>query len=442
MRPGGGGGHQIAAPVPAPRATLTRDGRLLFATRIARLFGYGLLSVVLVLYLVAIGFGPFEVGAMLTLTLVGDAALSLWLTTHADRIGRRRVLLAGAGLITLVGLVFLLSRDPWVLLLVATIGVISPSGYEVGPFLAVEQAALSQTVADRQRTRVFGWYNLAGSFATAAGALAAGLLGQALQATGASPLQSYQAIILGYALVGVALAILFAAMSPAIEAPVRADASVATRLGLHRSRGVVTRLAALFSLDAFAGGFVIQSIVSFWFATRFGMSVGALGAIFFAANILAGFSALLAARVAARIGLVNTMVFTHLPSNVLLILVPFMPTAPLAVAVLLLRFSISQMDVPTRQSYTMAVVDPDERSAAAGVTGIARSVGAAVSPSIAAPLMTAAGLGGLPFVIAGSLKIVYDLLLYRAFRAVRPPEELPPEEVPAENDPPDRHRTV
>jgi MFS family permease len=189
---------------------------------------------------------------------------------------------------------------------------------------------------------------------------------------------------------------------------------------------VVARLAALFALDAFAGGFVIQSIVSFWFATRFGLSIGALGALFFAANILAGVSALLAAPLATRFGLINTMVFTHLPSNILLILVPLMPTAPLAVALLLARFSISQMDVPTRQSYTMAVVDPDERSAAAGVTGIARSVGAAVSPSIAAPLMASVGVGGLPFVIAGSLKIVYDLLLYRSFRAIRPPEEQQP----------------
>ena len=351
-----------------PLAVLTRDGRLLFATRIARLFGYGFLSVVLVLYLVEIGFGAFEVGLLLTLTLVGDAAISLWLTTHADRIGRRRVLLAGAGLMVLGGpRVPALARS-WVLVLTATIGVISPSGNEVGPFLAVEQAALSQTVADRQRTRVFAWYNLAGSFATASGALAAGLLGGALQATGASPLDSYRAIIVGYALIGALLAALFAALSPAIEAPVRADVSVATRLGLHRSQGVVARLAALFALDAFAGGFVIQSIVSYWLPPGSGSRSARSGAVFFGANILAGVSALLAAPLAARIGLINTMVFTHLPSNVLLILVPLMPTAPLAIALLLARFSISQMDVPTRQSYTMAVVDPDERSAAAGVT--------------------------------------------------------------------------
>jgi len=198
---------------------LTRDGRLLFGTRIARLFGYGFLSVVLVLYLVEIGFGALQVGLLLTLTLAGDAAISLWLTTHADRIGRRRVLLAGAGLMVLAGIAFVLSHDLWVLILAATIGVISPSGNEVGPFLAVEQAALSQTVADRQRTRVFGWYNLAGSFATALGSLAAGLLGGTLQGAGASPLDSYRVIIAGYALIGVTLAVLFATLSPAIEVP-------------------------------------------------------------------------------------------------------------------------------------------------------------------------------------------------------------------------------
>ncbi|MDH4334384.1 MAG: MFS transporter [Chloroflexota bacterium] len=402
---------------------MTRDARLLFATRIARMFGYGLLSVVLVLYLVEIGLDAPAVGAILTLTLLGDAAISLWLTTHADRLGRRRILLTGAVLMLLAGVVFVLARDFWVLLLAATIGVISPSGNEVGPFLAVEQASLSQAVPDRDRTRVFGWYNLVGSLATATGALVGGLTAQLLQGVGAGQLDSYRAVVLGYALVGIALALLFTRLSVAIEVPAAPDVSVATRLGLHRSRGIVLRLSALFSLDAFAGGFVMQSVIAYWFHIRFGADPATLGAIFFGANILAGFSALAAARLAARIGLINTMVFTHLPSNVLLILVPLMPSLPLAIGVLLARFAISQMDVPTRQSYTMAVVDPDERSAAAGVTGIARSLGAAVSPSLATPLVQSVPLAGLPFVIAGTLKIVYDLLVLRAFRAVRPPEE-------------------
>jgi len=402
---------------------MTPDARLLFATRIARMFGYGLLSVVLVLYLVELGIDGVQVGLILTLTLLGDAAISLWLTTHADRLGRRRILLAGSVLMLLAGVVFAFSHDAWILLLAATVGVISPSGNEVGPFLAVEQASLSQTLPDRDRTRVFGWYNLVGSLATASGALGAGLLAQLVQGGGASTLDSYRVIVIGYAVVGIALAGLFWRLSPAIEVPLAQRTSVATRLGLHRSRGIVLRLAALFSLDAFAGGFVMQSLIAYWFHVRFGADPAALGAIFFGANILAGFSALAAARLAARIGLINTMVFTHLPSNVLLIAVPLMPTLPLAVGVLLARFAISQMDVPTRQSYTMAVVDPDERSAAAGVTGIARSLGAAVSPSLATPLLQSVPLAGLPFVIGGGLKIVYDLLVLRGFRAVRPPEE-------------------
>ncbi len=387
------------------------------------MFGYGLLSVVLVLYLVALGVDGFMVGLILTLTLLGDAAISLWLTTHADRLGRKRILAAGAALMLLAGIVFAIAHDPWILLLAATIGVISPSGNEVGPFLAVEQASLSQTIHDRDRTRIFGWYNLAGSLATASGALAAGFIAQGLQGSGATEMDSYRAIVIGYAVIGVVLAGLFWRLSPAVEVPEAKRTSVATQLGLHRSRGIVFRLAALFSLDAFAGGFVMQSLIAYWFHQRFGADPAALGAIFFGANILAGFSALAAARLAARIGLINTMVFTHLPSNVLLILVPLMPTLPLAVGVLLARFAISQMDVPTRQSYTIAVVEPDERSAAAGVTGIARSLGAAVSPSLATPLIQSVPLAGLPFVIGGGLKIVYDLLVLRAFSAVRPPEE-------------------
>ena len=402
---------------------MTVDARLLFATRIARMFGYGLLSVVLVLYLVALGIDGLTIGVLLTLTLLGDAAISLWLTTHADRLGRRRILLVGSALMLLAAVVFALARDPWILLVAATVGVISPSGNEVGPFLAVEQASLAETLPDRDRTRVFGWYNLAGSLATATGALAAGFIAQLLQGSGASTLDSYRVIVVGYGVVGILMAVLFSRLSSRIEVPAAPPSSVARRLGLHRSRGIVLRLAALFSLDAFAGGFVMQSLIAYWFHVRFGADPAALGAIFFAANILAGISALAAARLAARIGLINTMVFTHLPSNVLLILVPLMPSLPLAVGVLLARFAISQMDVPTRQSYTIAVVEPDERSAAAGVTGIARSLGAAISPSLATPLMQSAPLAGLPFVIGGGLKVIYDLLVLRAFSAVRPPEE-------------------
>ena len=402
-----------------------RDISLLFATRSLRMFGYGFLAVVLVLYLDALGLTGGEVGILLALTLLGDAAISLWLTTHADRIGRRRVLIVGAGLMLAAGLVFAATPIYLVLVVAATLGVISPSGNEVGPFLAVEQASLTQLVEPRQRTTFFARYQLAGSLATAVGSLAAGSVAQLAITGGADSADAYRLVIVGYALVGIVLAILFSRVSSSVEVPAaeQADATIRSRLGLHRSQGVVLRLSALFALDAFAGGFVMQSFIAFWFSQRFGVDPRMLGVILFGANILAGLSALAAGPLAARFGLVRTMVFTHLPSNVLLALVPFMPTLPLAAGVLLIRFSISQMDVPTRQSYTMAIVEPDERSAAAGVTGVARSLGVAASPLIAGPLFLTSAFIGAPFVIAGGLKIVYDLLLYRRFQAVRPPEE-------------------
>ncbi|MGB8647706.1 MAG: MFS transporter [Anaerolineae bacterium] len=408
---------------------LSPDGRILFSTRIARLFAYGFLSVILVLYLAQVGLSEAEIGLLLTLTLVGDTFISLWLTTSADRIGRRRMLLAGAGLMIFAGILFALTRNYVLLVIAATIGVISPSGNEVGPFLSIEQAALSQIVRNEDRTQVFAWYNLVGSFATALGALAGGVLAQGLQSTGLAPIDSYRVVVIGYALMGALLALFFLRLSPATEVDpeLLKNRPVATHplaFGLRpASRRVVFGLAGLFTLDAFAGGFVLQSLVAYWFNVKFGVEPALLGGIFFGANILAGISALSAAAVARRIGLIKTMVFTHIPSNILLILVPLMPNLPLAILVLLLRFSISQMDVPARQSYTMAVVAPDERSAASGITGVARTTGSALAPLLSTPMLAIPALLSAPFFIAGGLKIVYDLLIYRSFNAVKPPEE-------------------
>lgn len=406
--------------------TLTPDGRLLFATRIVRLFGYGLVSVVLMLYLTDLGFSQVQAGLLLTLTLLGDTVISLWITTSADRLGRRNMLLIGAGLMVLAGIVFVLTSNFLLLLLAATIGVISPSGNEVGPFLAIEQAALSHVIPNESRTGIFAWYNLVGSIATAVGALVAGLLTHMLQIQHFSPVASYRAVFAGYAVVGGILSFLFLLVGRAVEVekPAAGDPS-RLFLGLHRSKRVVFKLSALFSLDAFGGGFVVQSIMAYWFHVRYGADEAVLGAIFFGANILAGISALSAARLAKRFGLLATMIGTHMPSNVLLILVPLMPNLPLAITLLLARFSISQMDVPTRQSYTMAVVDPDERSAAAGVTGVARTTGAAVSPILAGRLLASSALFNTPFFIAGGLKLVYDLALWRAFRHSQTSEPRP-----------------
>jgi MFS family permease len=403
---------------------MRRDIATLFGTRIIRLFCYGFVSVILALYLVQAGLQEKQVGLLFTLTLAGDAGISLWLTTSADRLGRKRTLLLGALLMLGAGVVFIITRNIAVLMAAAIIGVISPSGNEIGPFLSVEQASLTHLLPAERRTQSFAWYNLAGSFATAAGALSGGWLAQTLQSRGMSALDSYRVVLAGYALGGLLLAGLFLSLSGEIEVgPSQEEASGPRLLGLHRSRGVVARLSGLFAMDAFAGGLIVQSMVAYWFHIKFGTDAGVIGSIFFGANVLAGISALLAVRLARRIGLINTMVFTHIPSNVLLILVPLMPTLPWAIAVLLLRFSISQMDVPTRQSYTMAVVAPDERSAAAGVTGIARSVGAALSPSLTGVLLGMPALISAPFFLSGGLKIVYDLLLYRSFRSMKAPEE-------------------
>ena len=408
--------------------SLTSDGQLLFLTRFSRLFAYGALSVVLVFYLKSIGLNESRIGTLLTLTLVGDTVVSLILTTRADRVGRRRMLIIGSFLMAGAGIAFACTHNFVFLVIAGTVGVISPSGNEVGPFLSIEQAALAHVVSPPIRTKVFAWYTLTGSFATAIGSLCGGVLPSLIASTGTTSLDGYRAVVFLYAAFGAVLAVAFARLSASTELATTEQPSVPrkTLLGVGHSREIVFKLSALFALDSFGGGFVVQSFAAYWFYLRYGVKPAALGAIFFGANIFAGLSALLASRLAARFGLVRTMVFTHLPSNVLLILLPFMPTLQLAIGVLFLRFSISQMDVPTRQSYTMAVVRPEERSAAAGITGVARTVGGAIPPVFVGLMFAQPGLINLPFLIAGTLKIAYDLLLYRQFAAIQPPEEKAP----------------
>ncbi len=399
--------------------------RLLFALRVVRMFAYGLLGVVLVLYLAARGFDPARLGLLLSLTLLGDAALSLWLSTRADRWGRRRTLLAGAALMALGGAAMAATGDFALLVVAATIGVISPTGNEVGPFLSVEQAGLAQLVPAAERTRLFAWYHLVGYLATAFGALCAGAGLQGLQAAGWSGLARYSAVLWAYAGLGLVLGAMAAGLDEAVEAPAAARvAEAGAWLGLKESRSTVARLSALFALDAFAGGFIVQSSLAYWFLQRFGMGEAALGRVFFGANVLSGLSALAAVPLARRIGLVNTMVATHLPSNILLLLVPLMPDFRWAAGVLWLRHLVSQMDVPARQSYVNAIVPAAERSAANGVTGVARQLGTAVAPLCAGLMPAAALLAGGPFFVAGGLKIVYDLALWRAFRAKPAAEEI------------------
>jgi MFS family permease len=382
------------------------------------MFAYGLVSLILVLYLTRIGFNEKTIGLLLSLTLAGDMLISLWMTTHADRIGRRKMLIAGAVLMSLAGLVFVSTSFFPLLMIAAIVGVISPSGNEIGPFLSIEQAAISEEVTGSRRTHLFAYYNLMGSLATALGALTAGWTVDLSKAAGADAVQAYRGILVAYAAIGVALALVFARLTSAVEPATSQGERPSAFLGLHKSRSIVLTLSSLFALDAFAGGFILQSFMAYWFTIRWNADPRTLGNLFFFANLFSGLSGLVAARIADRIGLVNTMVFTHIPSNILLMLVPLMPTFGGAMTVLLARFAISQMDVPTRQSFVASVVAPDERSAAAGVTNIFRSCGAMLSPLLTGILLASPATLAVPFFVAGGLKIVYDLILLVMFRQV------------------------
>ncbi len=396
---------------------LSRDGWLLFATCGLRSLAYGFLSVILGLYLDAIGLSVVAIGWIFTAALAGGALMTIAITAVADSFGRKTLLIAGALMMGLAGWAFAVSDNPIVLVIAAIFGTISPSGKEVGPFLSLEQAILPQTTSDQNRTAVFSAYNLVGSFAGAIGALAVGLPSFfALTA-----LAGFRFLIWGYVGAALLLALLFAFLSPAVEAK-KPTEPAKSQVGLQKSRAMVAKLAGLFALDAFAGAFIVQSIVAYWFYLRYQTDLTALGGIFFGTNIFAALSFLAAPALARRFGLLNTMVFTHLPSNFLILLVPLMPSVEWATAVLVLRYSLSQMDVPTRQSYTMAVVDADERAAAAGILSVARNAGAAMAPLFTGAILAMPKLG-LPFLLAGGIKIVYDLWIFALFRYVKPPEE-------------------
>jgi len=405
--------------VRAPLAWLSADGKKLLVTRILRTFAYGYLAVVLAIYLQEIGLDEVRIGVVLTAAIAGSAVMTTAWALVADRYGRRRTVQTMAVLMVVGGLLFAFAGDFWLLLLGAFTGTISATSSEVGAFLTVEQAVLPQTAPPEKRTWLFSIYAMAANFAQAAGSLFAGAV-SAFGALGLHGADAYRPLFLLYALVGLANLAVFLTLSDRVEL---AHVDGAKRfLGIHRSRGTVVRLSALFGLDSFAGALVVQSLVAYWFHIRWGLDPAALAALFFGVNVLSGLSLLAAGWLGSRFGLINTMVFTHLPSNLLLMAVPLMPSAELAVALFLARMSISQMDVPTRQSYTMAVVDPDERTAAAGITNVARSAAAAVSPVLTGYAFSVAALG-LPFFVAGGLKVAYDLLVYRTFATVRTPEE-------------------
>ncbi|HKU06198.1 MAG TPA: MFS transporter [Bradyrhizobium sp.] len=387
---------------------------LLYAARALRGFGDGFAIIILPAYMTALGFDAVAVGIVATASLLGTALLTLVIGWIAPRFDLRALLLSGAALMTGTGLAFPNVEHFTLIALVAFVGTINPSGGDLGVAVPLEHAALARTASDASRTQVFARYSLIGALCAAAGSLAASLP-DFLVASGSSQLGAFRLMFYGYAALGVICALLYR------QAP-HARAEEKSHAPLGPSRGTVYKLAALFSIDAFAGGFVAQSLLVLWLFQRFDLSLSAAGLFFFWASTLSAFSYPVAAWISRRIGLVNTMVFTHIPSSIFLILAAFAPNLYVALALLLLRSALSQMDVPTRTSYVMAVVTPAERPAAASVTAVPRSLASSISPAIAGVLLTTS-FSGLPLVVCGALKIAYDLALLFSFRHIKPPEE-------------------
>jgi MFS family permease len=391
--------------------------RHVLTARGLRAFSDGYVSLLLPVYLIALGFSPFQVGVIATGTLLGSAALSLVVGLHAHRVGYRTLLLAAATLMAVTGFAFAGVRDFWPLLVVAVVGTLNPSSGDVSVFLPLEQAVLAHVASDRERTAAFARYSVTGALAAAVGALFAAVPDLLVNGGYAASKPALQAMFVLYGLIGLGTAWIYLKLPPRLAAEGHAPAAP-----LGPSKKIVFTLAGLFSLDAFGGGFVVQSMLALWLFERFELSTTVAGTIFFWTGILSAVSYLVAVRIAKRIGLVNTMVFTHLPANLMLVITPFVPHLGWVIVLLLARSALSQMDVPTRGSYVMAVVTPAERAAAASITSVPRSLAASVSPLLAGYLL-GASVFGWPLLIAGALKIAYDLSLLAMFRSVRPPEE-------------------
>jgi MFS family permease len=390
---------------------LGRDGKLLIAARMLRALAYGFVSFVLAIYLKQRGLSEIAIGAVMTLSILGGTVFTVLTALYADRLGRRRVLILFSLLMALSGLLFAFSNQTIFFLAAALIGAINATGYEIGPFLSIEQAILAQIGPDAKRNQLFAFYNMAGLLATASGTLVGGLPGW-LEKSGFSPIQSFQPLFLLYTLLGLLSTWMAWALSGEVE---RNTVPLSAQRLSPTSRKRVTRLSLLFSLDAFAGGFVLQSLVAYWFYIRFDVPLQTLSALFFVAGILTSLSFLVAAHLADRIGLLETMVSTHLLSHLLLIMVPLSPNFEIAVGFYLARMAFSQMDVPTRQAYTVALVAPSERTAAASITLLSRSLTQAVAPSVTGVLIQTVSAAA-PFFLAAGLKGLYDLLLYFQFR--------------------------
>jgi len=404
---------------------LTRDGKLLLAARIMRTFGYGFLSIIIAIYLRLLGFDNIQIGLLLGSALVNSVIFTLFASFYADRIGRRRLLIIYASLMSVSGLIFTITDNYFLLILAAFIGTMNVTGSETGAFLTIEQATLPQTIRNKQMMNTaFALYNMVGTFSMSVGILLSGLPSLLQeQFYGLSQIESIKGLFILYTLLGLFVIIICIMLSRDIEVKQEAKRTIKQTLS-PRSKQIVAKLSTLFAVDSFAGGFVIQSVISLWFFTRFGADLAALSYIFSAANVITALSYIAAAKIADRIGLVNTMVFTHLPSNILLILVAFAPSLQLAVILYLIRMTMSQMDVPTRQSYIVAIVSEDERTAASGLTNVSRNIAQTISPSLFGYIFQSSLSLAAPFVLGGVIKIIYDLALYFNFRNIKPKDEL------------------
>jgi len=411
---------------------ISKDGKLLLVARILRTFAYGFLSIILSIYLKLIGFDGFLIGLILTCTLINSVIFTLVASFYADRIGRKKMLIIYAILMATSGIIFFVTSNYIALIAACLIGTINVTGTETGAFLSIEQAMLPQTVKDaKKRNTLFAFYNMVGTFAMSAGVLVSGLPGIIQHQLGLSEITSIMPLFLLYSILGVAVLSTYLLLSKKVEL-IEKDDEETKDLGSDEkkkpgskpltqtlsptSKKIVGKLSGLFAIDSFGGGFVIQGIVSLWFFTKFGADFTLLSYIFSIAGVLTAFSFLASAKIADRIGLINTMVFTHIPSNILLILVAFSPSLPIAVTLYLARMALSQMDVPTRQSYIVAVVKEDERTAAAGITNISRNISQAISPSIAGSILQSVSLLSAPFLLGGLIKIIYDIALYLQFK--------------------------
>jgi MFS family permease len=402
-------------------ASATADAARLVSTRAMRGFADGAISILLPAYLTALHFSSIQIGAIVFGTLFGSAMLTLWVGLASHRIGRRAVLFGAAALMAATGIGFASVRSFWPMFAIAVVGTMNPSAGDVSLFLPAEQAAMAETVVARDLTSAFALYNVGGALAGAIGALASGIPIALSARFGWNSTAAVRAAFLGYSAIAVIVTVVYATLSRAVDQHLEAGRKAAP---LAKSRRIVINLSALFSIDAFGGGFIVQSLLALWLFRRFSFSVQTAGSFFFAAGLLGALSQFLSSPIAARIGRIRTMAYTHIPANLLVIAAALAPGAKWAVALLLLRFSMSSMDVPARQSFVMAIVPPEERAAAAGVTNVPRSLASAFAPLLSGAMLAATTFGW-PLICCGGLKVFYDLLLLAQFRSVRPADEMP-----------------